>query len=168
MFDAQALRMGDETALEDAIDTLTPELYRYAVGILLSKADAEDAVQSAFISLWKYRSSLRESSAVRAYLYRCTYRASVDIIRRNRRFLPLPSQRDADVLSDTMQNALSHLSAIERAIVYERAVIDTSYTELAERLGIREDNVRKKYERAKKKLARILADAKKGDYHEAK
>ena len=78
--------------------------------------------------------------------------------------MPLPQQQDTDILSDTMRDALLHLSAAERAIVYERAVMDTSYAELAERLGLREDNVRKKYERARKKLAKILSHTKKGDF----
>jgi RNA polymerase sigma-70 factor (ECF subfamily) len=55
-----------------------------------------------------------------------------------------------------MMEALSRLSAVERAIVYERAVMETPYDELADHLGLRADNVRKKYERAKKKLARLL------------
>ncbi len=164
MFDAQALLMGDEIALESAIDVLTPELYRYAVGILLSSADAEDAVQSAFLSLWKHRSSLRDPNAVRAYLYRCTYHACVDIMRRSRLFMPLSHRQETDIMSDEMRSALMHLSPTERAIVYERAVMDTSYAELAQRFELREDNVRKKYERAKKKLARVLSRTKKGDF----
>ena len=156
MFDAQALLSGDETALADAVDTLTPELYRYAAGILLSRAAAEDAGQNAFLSFWRHRTSVRTPDAVRAYLYRCTYRACVDIIRRNRLFLPLPRQEDTRVLSETMQTALSCLSAAERALVYERAVLETPYDELAAHLGLRPENVRKKYERAKKKLARLL------------
>ncbi|MBQ8370756.1 MAG: RNA polymerase subunit sigma-24, partial [Clostridia bacterium] len=39
---------------------------------------------------------------------------------------------------------------------YERAVLETPYADLAAHLGLREDNVRKKYERAKKKLAAYL------------
>lgn len=34
MYDAKALLAGDENALADAIESLSPELYRYAVGIL--------------------------------------------------------------------------------------------------------------------------------------
>jgi len=162
MFDAMALLSGDETALADAIAALTPELYRYAAGILLSRADAEDAVQAAFLSFWRHRTSVRSPDAVRAYLYRCTYRACVDIIRRNRLFLPLPRQEDTRVLSETMQTALSRLSAAERAIVYERAVLETPYADLAAHLGLREDNVRKKYERAKKKLAALLPQTENG------
>lgn len=159
MFDAQALLAGDENALADAVDTLSPELYRYAVGIVLSRMDAEDAVQNSFFSLWKHRTAVKDPDAVRAYLYRCTYRACVDIIRRNKRFLPLSPPETSPMsapLSEEMTAALSRLSAAERAIVYERAVLETPYDELAAHLGLRADNVRKKYERAKKKLARFL------------
>ena len=155
MYDADALLAGDEAALENAIDALSPELYRYAAGILLSGADASDAVQNAFISLWKHRASVRDPQAVRAYLYRCTYRACVDIIRMKKLFMPLP-RPDSRPLSAEMTTALQKLSAAERAIVYERAVTETSYADLAAHLGIREDSVRKKYERAKKKLAKYL------------
>ncbi|MBQ8400784.1 MAG: sigma-70 family RNA polymerase sigma factor [Clostridia bacterium] len=156
MFDAKALLAGDENALSDAVEVLSPELYRYAAGILLSRMDAEDAVQCAFSALWQHRSSIQNPDGVRAYLYRCTYRAAVDIIRRNRLLIPLERRGEDCPLSEEMKAALSRLSAAERAIVYERAVFETSYDELAERLGLRKDNVRKKYERAKKKLALFL------------
>ena len=157
MFDAHALLAGDETALADAVETLSPELYRYAVGIVLSRMDAEDAVQNAFVALWRHRSSVKAPDAVRAYLYRCTYRSCVDIIRRNRLFVPPQETSPLSApLSEEMTAALSRLSAVERAIVYERAVMETPYDELADHLGLRADNVRKKYERAKKKLAMLL------------
>ncbi|MBE6615282.1 MAG: RNA polymerase sigma factor [Ruminococcaceae bacterium] len=156
MFDAQALLAGDENALADAIDTLSPELYRYAVGILLSCADAEDAVQTAFVALWKHRTAVKNPDAVRAYLYRCTYRAAVDLIRKSRLLIPLPEGQNSCPLSDEMKAALSRLSPVERAIVYERAVMETPYAVLAAHLGLREDNVRKKYQRARQKLAVYL------------
>ena len=68
MFDAQALLSGDENALAGAVDALSPELYRYAAGILLNRHDAEDAVQCAFASLWQHRESVKNPDAVRAYL----------------------------------------------------------------------------------------------------
>ena len=163
MYDAAALLAGDEAALADAIDALTPELYRYAAGILLSTADAADAVQTAFVRLWNRRADVRESSAVRAYLYRCTLRACIDIQRKNRLFVPLPKPDAPRPMSDELADALRRLSSEERAIVYARAVEDAPYAELAERLGMREATVRKKYERAKKKLAVMLkGDAKNG------
>ncbi|MBQ3178317.1 MAG: sigma-70 family RNA polymerase sigma factor, partial [Clostridia bacterium] len=65
-------------------------------------------------------------------------------------------REDSCPLSEEMRSALAKLSAPERAIVYERAVFETPYDELAAHLGIRADTVRKKYERAKKKLAMLL------------
>ena len=156
MFDAEALLAGNEFAFADAVEELSPELYRYAAGILMSRADAADAVQSAFLSLWTHRGNLRRPEAVRAYLYRSTYRAAVDQIRLRARRLPLLREETDRPLSEEMTAALSRLSPAERAILYERAVLDTPYAELSERMGLRECTVRKKYERAKKKLAAFL------------
>ena len=58
---------------------------------------------------------------------------------------------------------MSRLSAVERAIVYERAVLETPYAELAAHLGLREDTVRKKYQRARKKLAVYLPRPERGE-----
>ena len=73
MYDAAALLAGDEGALADAIDTLTPELYRYAAGILLSTADAADAVHvlgtnnSAGCMMQRNRAMVDASAYVIAY-----------------------------------------------------------------------------------------------------
>ena len=101
MFDAEALLAGDENALAAAVDVLFPELYRYAVGILLNRPDAEDAVQNAFIALWQHRSAVKNPDAVRAYLYRCTYRAAVDLVCRDcgaKLRIPAATDRDLDDL----------------------------------------------------------------------
>lgn len=158
MFDGKAVILGDEKAFEEAIADLSPELFRYAVGILLSHTDAEDAVQNAYISLWQKRSTIRNPNAVRAYLYKSTYRACVDLMRKKKILIPVIQTQEKKPLTDELREALARLTVTERAIVYERAVAETSYSELAERLGMREENIRKKYERARKKLAKCLAD----------
>ena len=158
MFDGNALISGNETEFEKAIEELSPELFRYAVGILLSHSDAEDAVQNAFISLWQKRSTIKNPEAVRAYLYKSVYRASVDIMRKKKISIPVMQVSQEQSLSEELCTALSKLSVMERAIVYERAVNETSYAELAERTGLKEENIRKKYERARKKMAKYLSD----------
>lgn len=156
MYDSAALLAGSEAALADAIDEMSAELYHYAVGILLSAADAEDAVQHAFIQLWQQRHRIKDPAAVRSYLYRCTYRACAYALRRRNRFYTPPREEPRVPMSDELVSALLELTAEERAIVYSRAVEDVSYAELAEQFGLKEATVRKKYERAKKKLAAIL------------
>ena len=158
MIDFELLTAGNEEVFSEAVEEFSPELYRYAVGIVLSGADAEDAVQNAFISLWNHRGEIRDPSAVKAYLYRCTYHAGIDIIRRKRNFLPIVKHQEEMPLSDEMYKAMKKLSPLERAIVYERAVMETAYSELADRFVLREDSIRKKYERARKKLAKYLSE----------
>ena len=156
MYDSAALLAGSEAALADAIDTLSGELYHYAVGILLSTADADDAVQYAFIQLWQQRHAIKNPSAIRSYLYRCTYRACAYTLRRRKRFILPPRDKTMVPMSDELTEALLALSPVERAIVYSRAVEEIPYAELAEQFELTEAAVRKKYERAKKKLAAML------------
>ncbi|MDD3412064.1 MAG: sigma factor, partial [Eubacteriales bacterium] len=47
-------------------------LYRAALAILSSPADAEDAVSAAVEAAWKHLPGLRNPDALPAYLLRCT------------------------------------------------------------------------------------------------
>ena len=49
MIDFELLTAGNEEVFSEAVEEFSPELYRYAVGIVLSGADAEDAVQNASV-----------------------------------------------------------------------------------------------------------------------
>ena len=54
--DAQCLRRlsgGDQSALEELYDRYCPLLYPVTLRILRSPADAEDAVQQAWLQVWK-------------------------------------------------------------------------------------------------------------------
>ena len=157
VFDAAALLDGNEAALADAIDELSPELYRYAASILLSTVDAPDAVQTAFVKLWLNRKNIRDPDSVRSYLYRCTLRACVDIMRQQKYYIVPPVKPEERPMREDLARAMEKLSAEDRAIFYERAVEDTPYADLAKRLGMHEATVRKKYERTKKKLAVMLS-----------
>jgi RNA polymerase sigma-70 factor (ECF subfamily) len=46
-----------------------PALVNYAYGILHNVQDAEDAVQSAFVKLWKFRARFRGQCKVSTYLF---------------------------------------------------------------------------------------------------
>ena len=164
MFDAEKLLAGDEEALGDAVDTLSPKLIGYAAGILLSEADAADAVQTAFVRLWRHRASVREAAALEAYLYRCTYHACLDIIRRRRFFTDPPRPHEIRRgFSEETRRVLGTLSPINRAILYGRAVEEMSYAELAQRYHISESTARKRYERARRKAAELLKKEKNHD-----
>ena len=65
--------------------------------ILGSWADAEDAVQTAFLKVWQRRARLRPDTMLRPLLYRVTCRNALDQLRRARREArrePAPAQAE--------------------------------------------------------------------------
>jgi RNA polymerase sigma-70 factor (ECF subfamily) len=158
--DAVAFIRGCETALEQLINEMRTPLMKYSYSVLLNYSDAEDAVQSAFIKAYMNRKSIRDTEALSAYLYRLTYNASIDIIRK-RRFIiqeTCSSNVDSQYISEEMIAALRKLSASDRSLVYGRIVDEMTYAELSEIHGKSEQTIRKRYERAKKKLAALLVN----------
>lgn len=156
--DAEAFTQGCETALKELIDEMQTPLMKYSYSILLNYNDAEDAVQTSFVKAYINRKNIRNPAALSSYMYRLTYNASVDIIRKRRFFVTEPqlSNHNNSYISEEMLLALGKLLPLDRAVVYGRAVDEMSYSELSDIHGKSEQYLRKRYERAKKKLFQLL------------
>ena len=63
------LRDGDRAAFEAVFRALHGDLVRYGRGFAADEAEAEDAVQEAFLTLWRRRETLDPARSVRALLY---------------------------------------------------------------------------------------------------
>src|SRR5256885_16357064 len=59
--------------------------FRTACLILRNPADAEEAVQDAFLRAWRFRSSLRDEEGVRPWLYRVLVNACYSKLRKEGR-----------------------------------------------------------------------------------
>ena len=129
--------------LEDAVARYGRTLFAYAYSLLGDYHEAEDAVQEAFAAAHQSRERF-DGANERAWLCRITYSKCMDSLR-NR---PAVSFED-----------LGRLSAAERTVVLLRVVEGLNYGEMAERLGVAEAALRKRYERAKRRLAEYLTDA---------
>src|SRR5207302_10182163 len=75
--------------LEAWLDEAYPRAYRTACLVLRSPADAEDAVQEAFLRVWRFRDAIPAGDGRRAWLYRvvvnaCMSRLRGDKVWRNR------------------------------------------------------------------------------------
>jgi RNA polymerase sigma-70 factor (ECF subfamily) len=148
--------------MTDDVSNLRPRLMSVAYRMLGSVADAEDAVQDAFV---RYHTAGGVSSP-EGFLVRTTTRICIDRLRERRRrgyvgpWVPEPvetraERRDA-VLSESLAQAflllLERLTADERAAFLLRTVFDSEYAEIAEVIGKAEAAVRQLVSRARGRL----------------
>jgi RNA polymerase sigma-70 factor (ECF subfamily) len=80
----QALRRGDAAALERLMERHSARAYRVAFGITRNSADAEEAVQDAFLALYQKADTFEGRAALSTWLYRVVTNAAL-MKRRGRR-----------------------------------------------------------------------------------
>ena len=161
--DAQALDTafpaGEEDTLSQMIDCYGQPLLRYCHHILCDYHEAQDAVQITFYKAYTHRARFQSGTNLSAWLYRLAYTTCVDLLRRRKRqlFAPPPAPAEnTDYIGPELRQALLTLSAEERALIFSRVMEERSYEELAQMLGKSAATLRKRYERARGKLARAL------------
>ena len=146
----------------DDVIALRPRMMSVAYRMLGSVADAEDAVQDAFV---RYQTAGGVSSP-EGFLIRTTTRLCIDRLRERRRreyvgpWVPEPVETRAaakgDALAESLTQAflllLERLTPDERAAFLLRTVFDYEYAEIGEVLGKGETAVRQLMSRARGRL----------------
>ena len=154
-----AFPAGEEDTLSQMIDCYGQPLLRYCHHILCDYHEAQDAVQITFYKAYTHRARFQSGTNLSAWLYRLAYTTCVDMLRRRKRQLfappPVPAE-NTDYIGPELRQALLTLSAEERALIFSRVMEERSYEELAQMLGKSAATLRKRYERARGKLARAL------------
>lgn len=80
---------GDEAAYRALVDRHLRSAYRFALRMFRQQAEAEDAVQEAFLRLWQKADRFRAGrGSFRAWFYRLLYNVSIDMMRRRPPFEP--------------------------------------------------------------------------------
>lgn len=155
----QRFRAGDEDALAELMALLSQPLLRYCHGILCDYHEAQDAVQTAFIKAYDHRGRI-PIGALSPWLYRAAYTTCIDLLRRRRlrRTVSPPSPAPSEpYMRGELREALLSLSPPERAILFSR-VAGATYEELEKVYHLSPAALRKRYQRAKDKLAHYLAE----------
>ena len=149
---------GGEEVLAAAIAVYGQPLLRYCHHILCDYYEAQDAVQTAFIKAYESRARFRSGTNLRAWLYKIAYHICVDLLRRKKRqlFAPPPAP-DPDYIGPELRRALGTLSPADRGLVFGRVLEGLNYEELSQIYGKSAAALRKRYERARKKLAAELS-----------
>jgi len=111
---------------------------------------AEDAAQETFIQAWIHLSSYRPQTSLRSWLYRIAVNAATDILRKEKRILPIALEelqlKDQQpgpeaILSQAertsvLQKAVLSLPDASRAVLVLREYEEMSYHEIADALDI--------------------------------
>ena len=145
-----------------------PLIYRTAWGVLGSREDADDVVQSVFIGLIR-RESLPDLRNPKAYLYKAAMTASLNVLRAKRRRpmlvddaelmeVPAPIQDSSfdEETYERLSEAMEELSADAAAVLILRYLQDKSLTEIAEELGLSRTAVAVRLFRSRARLRTLL------------
>jgi RNA polymerase sigma-70 factor (ECF subfamily) len=144
------LARSDESALAELYDRYSGPAYRLALRIVRDPALAQDAVQDAFLTVWRTAAGFdARRGSVSTWLLTLVHRRAVDVVRREdrRRGLPLadapvPSGDATDETAETrelrraVQEALAGLRALEREALELAYYGGLSQSEIAEKLGV--------------------------------
>ncbi|HZD49001.1 MAG TPA: RNA polymerase sigma factor [Silvibacterium sp.] len=148
-------------------------LYRVAYSVMRNAAEAEDAVQEAFLRVLKHRDKLDGIHDHRVWLIRITWNVVLDKKRRSKtrpenddiadftRVLPSNDRRADDTLISSQEHnrilgLVELLPRKEREALLLSAVEELSTVQIAAILGTTESSIRSRIFRARRELSALL------------
>jgi RNA polymerase sigma-70 factor, ECF subfamily len=126
-----------------------------------------DLFQEIVLQLWKSFSSFRGESKISTWMYRIALNTAISGFRKRKRLVRTEDLKDmhfniSDAAGDDheenfqkLQWAIRQLSEIERAMVM-MALEEIPYEEIAETVGITQNNVRVRMNRIREKLKKLM------------
>jgi RNA polymerase sigma-70 factor (ECF subfamily) len=178
----ERLRAGAADAFEAVVMLYMPMMLAAARRILRSEADAQDAVQDAFIAAHRSLGSVRDRMSLAPWLRRIAVNAAITRWRRRARaheepiddVLPrfdevgwrvtAPDPPASDIQEDlareetraAIRAAIDKLPETHRVVIMLRDIEELSTAEAAERLGIQEGALKVRLHRARAALRTLL------------
>lgn len=126
---------GDVSALGELYDRFAPNAFGVALRVLRDHGLAEDAVQEAFLSVWRSAASFdNRRASVRSWILMLAHRRAVDLVDRNQRQRMHDSRQPAEQLGPSAAD-MTELDAERRTVqaalaslpAKQRKVLDLAY-----------------------------------------
>ena len=165
-------RRGDADAFEQLVVAYRDQVFRLALRMCGSEADADEVAQEAFLSAWKALPNFRGESQFSTWLYQLTTHAAIDLMRREKRQIaadditevsaadPAPSpqqQAEQSEQREIVRDAILQLAPEQREVVVLRFMEELSYEEIDAVLKLPSGTVKSRLNRAKAQLKEILS-----------
>lgn len=161
---AQAAR-GDHAAFRRIVDHTRDGMYRLACRMLGDAAEADDALQEAYLKAYQAlrREGFAGHSRLETWIYRIVTNACLDALRRRKSKLrervdrsdEAPGSPEQHLALRELDQWLGGLPAEQRAVVVLRCVEGLSTAEAADALGISQGAVEQRLVRARATLREI-------------
>ena len=164
---------GDTGAFSFLVDKYRQMVFTLALKITGNREEAEDAAQEIFVKCFRSLGTYNNRAAFATWLYRITYNHSVDIVKKNSRkrhtgnidvdaeedhptHPSLDETIDLKEIKVLLKHAINRLSADDQVIVTLYYYDEFPLKDIAEIMGIRENNVKIKLYRIRSKLQEVL------------
>jgi RNA polymerase sigma-70 factor (ECF subfamily) len=170
---------GDHDAFAALVADARPRALAVAVKVLRNPDDAEDAVQDAFLKVWRYLGRFEGRSSFSTWIHRIVMNASLDLLRRqscrpeayaeaeeageHRPLEPVHDETPEHTLAEAqtgalVRSALATLSPSHQQAITLREFEDRSYEEIAAVSRIPIGTVMSRLHHARRKLAEELQE----------
>ncbi|MFF4392186.1 RNA polymerase sigma factor [Streptomyces sp. NPDC001552] len=163
-------REDDDDAFAILVHRHSSHLLALAQHLLGNRADAEDALQEAFLSAWRQLPEFRHGASFGTWMYRIVTNRCLNVLRRPRA-VPLdtlaeppaadprsspPRVAETDAATTALVEALMELRPELRACWVLRELHGLHYDEIAHVLGASEQTVRGRLSRARRALMEAM------------
>ncbi|MDR6782510.1 RNA polymerase sigma-70 factor (ECF subfamily) [Pedobacter africanus] len=163
----------DDEAFEHLFKTHFKALHAYAIAILRDEDTAEEVVQNMFLKFWEKRELLNIQTSVKAYLYKCVYHDSLNLLKHekiktkyqdfatytmNSHNEPASSKVETTELERQIGLALNELPEQCRTIFQMSRFEELKYREIADQLGLSVKTIENQMGKALKMMRLKLAD----------
>lgn len=165
-------RMGDDEALGRLMEAMGGSLLAYAHRLLGDTFTAEEVCQDAMYKAWCHMESLEPTGQLRAWLYKVTRNAALDVLRSQRaQTVALPGddlldptpgpewELERKQFVETLHSALQRLPAHYTSVLSLRLLEGYSYKDIAEELNLPLGTVKSRLRNGLQYLSRELVSA---------
>jgi RNA polymerase sigma-70 factor (ECF subfamily) len=164
----------------ELVKNTEPKMFRLAKRLLISDAEAKDAVQEVFLKLWNMRNRVGQVKNLSAYILRMTKNHCFDKLRskesKNLRLVHSNIDREESSIEDDMElqdevgflkRVINELPDRERTVIQLREIEEMELATIAEITETREGSVRVALTRARKKIKEEMMNYRKYHRYEA-
>ncbi|KRG16461.1 RNA polymerase sigma factor [Virgibacillus soli] len=164
----------DYEKMEELYELYEQKVYSVAYSILNNIQQAEDAVQETFITLYHHLEKIGNlnTEELKRYILRIAKNKAIDSYRKNKRQIILLEeyQKEATVIADKnieeweqrlmsevqIDTLLKTLKESYKQVFKYKVFYDLNYQEISKLMGMTEMNVRKQFERARKRVLNTI------------